>query len=180
MAENNPGTTVATSADGMTIAPVVRVRRRSLAASLLSAAAVVVAMMTPAEAAWSARGTGGGAAAADRLAAPANVTSSCGLLDLGGSSLKVSWGWPSSARFAPDRFEIERSTDGGLSWSPAGTVVGTALQGLASVLFEDKGLTVLGTYHYRVTAVKGNWRTSVQAPPRTLVLGLLGLANICT
>jgi hypothetical protein len=156
--------------------PVARGRRRAWTSTLLTATAFVASMTTPAQAAWSAQGSGAGGAAADRLAAPAKVTSACGLLAVGASSLTVSWEWPSSAGFPPDRFEIDRSTDGGASWSSAGSVVA----GVATMTFEDKGLSVLGTYHYRVTAAKGNWRTSAMAPPRTIVLGVLGLINVCS
>jgi hypothetical protein len=150
-----------------------------LAAALLTAAGLAGMLTGTAHAGWSVRGTGGGAAAADRLAPPAEVTSSCGLLKIGASSLKISFARPAGLRLAADQFVIERSTDGGASWRSVRTLLGSAIAVGTTILFEDTGLTLLATYHYRVTAVKGNWRASAQAPPRTLVLGALGLINVC-
>jgi hypothetical protein len=148
---------------------------RRIAVTAALALAVVASLPGVAGAAWSVQGSGGGAAAADRLTPPADVQSECGLLTVGASSLKVSFVPPS--RGAPrERFDVERSTDGGLTWQLAGSVLPA---GLAAVVFEDRGLTLLTTYRYRVIAVRGNWRTATEAPPRTLVLGALGLVNVC-
>ena len=153
--------------------------RQRVAATVLVAVTLALSTAGPAGAAWTVRSAGGGAAKADVLAAPANVKSECGLLNVGAFSLKVNWSKPVGVRVAADRYLIERSTNGGATWTEAGSVLGTAVD-TTGTIFEDVGLSLLATYHYRVTAVKGNWRTSVVAPPRTVVLGLLGLVTVCT
>jgi hypothetical protein len=153
--------------------------RWRVAATVLVAVTLALATAGSAGAAWTVRGAGGGAAKADVLPPPANVDSACGLLNVGGFSLKVDWSKPVGVRIAADRYLIERSTNGGATWTVAGQVLGSAVS-TAGTIFEDVGLSLLATYHYRVTAVKGNWRRSVVAPPRTVVLGLLGLVTVCT
>ncbi|MCW2608814.1 MAG: hypothetical protein JWM15_60 [Cryptosporangiaceae bacterium] len=154
-------------------------RRWRVAATVLVAAALAVSMTGSAGASWTASGFGTGGSRADTLAPPASVTSACGLLDVGASSLTITWAKPSGTRFAAKSVLVERSTDGGVSWTTITSVLSTVAGAAGSFLFEDVGLTVLTTYHYRVTAVRGDWRASAPAPPRTIALGLLGLVNVC-
>jgi hypothetical protein len=144
-------------------------------AVLTLALAAVASVPGTAAATWSVRGSGGGTAATASLTPPDDVRSECGLLTVGASSLTVSFVPPADG--APlERFDIARSVDDGLTWQLAGSVTAA---GRTTVVFEDRGLTLLTTYRYRVFSVRGEWRAAAEAPPRTLVLGALGLVNVC-
>ncbi|MDQ1676415.1 MAG: hypothetical protein QOC93_1559, partial [Actinomycetota bacterium] len=144
-------------------------RRWRVAATVLVAAALAVSMTGSAGASWTASGFGTGGSRADTLAPPASVTSACGLLDVGASSLTITWAKPSGTRFAAKSFLVERSTDGGVSWITITSVLSTVAGAAGSFLFEDVGLTVLTTYHYRVTAVGGGGGGGGPPPPHRRV-----------
>jgi fibronectin type 3 domain-containing protein len=91
-------------------------------------------------------------AAATRPLAPAGVTATTA------SSTQIDVTW--SASVGANSYRIERSANGGASWSIAGTA--------AALTFSDVGLAASTTYSYRVTAVGAGGDSLVSATDRRI------------
>lgn len=142
-----------------------RMQRLGVAVAAVVAATLAALPGPPAAAAWDIQGTGAGASKATTIKPP-TVTTKCGLIS---TTVQVSWTPAAGSTFEPDRIQVQRSTDGGSTWTQAGNLV-TGSAELVEKLFDDNGLS-LATYHYRVVLWKGNWHTaSAVAPPRTIAL----------
>jgi hypothetical protein len=111
-------------------------------------AALAGSLLVPAGAAgaaWAAGGSGTATAGAAALGQP-GITATCNGVD----AIDVVWTAPAGA--AVEAFDVERSTDDGLTWTPVTTVAA----GADSSSYTDAALAE-ATYVYRVTGTTHGW-----------------------
>ncbi len=108
---------------------------------------LVLGLPTSALAYWTTTGSGQRTATTATLAAPASVTATS---TAGSNSATITW--TASPSGAPTGYRVERSANGGGSWTTACAQASYPTAGSCT-----ESALANGTYQYRVVALKGSW-----------------------